>query len=145
MFEGFEIHLTDLKNLTNRPGPVVVVDDDASQERLVKIFHKHAKCEVELICLRNAQEFFVYLDNIDLGITKLPKLVLLDINMPKINGLEVLKTVRSNEKFKDIPIIIMLSSSDSIHDKQQALELRANAFITKPSEASEYIEFFKNL
>jgi CheY-like chemotaxis protein len=65
----------------------------------------------------------------------LPNLVLLDINLPRINGLEVLKWLKSHEQFKKIAVI-MLTTSCSKKDIQTAYENYANAYITKPSDAN---------
>jgi two-component system, chemotaxis family, response regulator Rcp1 len=67
----------------------------------------------------------------------LPDLVLLDINLPIKNGLEVLSVIRSREKSKHIPVI-MLTTSSSVSDQRASNHLKANLFITKPTDMDAY-------
>jgi DNA-binding response OmpR family regulator len=67
-----------------------------------------------------------------------PQLVLLDLNLPKVDGFDILRRLRASEKFKDIPVLIV-SSSDSPIDRSRAAELGAGYFRKPPS----YEEFLK--
>lgn len=69
--------------------------------------------------------------------SKLPDLVLLDINLPIKNGFEVLAEIRANEETKRIPVI-MLTTSSSYTDKQASLNLKADMFVTKPIDMHKY-------
>jgi two-component system response regulator len=73
-----------------------------------------------------------------------PKLILLDLKMPKLNGLEVLKRLKSDENTKKIPVI-MLTSSQEEPDIEQAYELGANSYIVKPVEFDKFVEALKNV
>lgn len=70
---------------------------------------------------------------------ELPNLILLDINLPKKNGHEVLQYLKTNDKFKHIPII-MLTTSSSEKDIMMSYQHYANCFITKPVEVNDFIE-----
>jgi CheY-like chemotaxis protein len=70
---------------------------------------------------------------------EIPNLILLDINLPKKNGHEVLKYIKGSEKFRHIPII-MLTTSSSEKDIHEAYNHYANCFITKPVDVDEFIE-----
>ncbi|MEP7263996.1 MAG: response regulator [Bacteroidota bacterium] len=65
------------------------------------------------------------------SVTNMPKLILLDLNMPKLDGLEVLKLIKENPKTKIIPVIILTSSKES-PDIQKAFLLGANSYLVKP-------------
>ena len=67
-----------------------------------------------------------------------PQVILLDLNLPKIDGFEVLRRVRAIEKFKSIPVIIV-TSSDSPEDRREALRLNANYF-RKPVSYEEFVK-----
>lgn len=67
----------------------------------------------------------------------LPDLILLDINLPKMNGHEVLKVIKENDEIKHIPVII-LSTSNNKNDVLQSYKFYANCFITKPVEIDEF-------
>jgi CheY-like chemotaxis protein len=70
---------------------------------------------------------------------EIPNLILLDINLPKKNGHEVLKYIKRSEKFRHIPII-MLTTSSSEKDIHEAYNHYANCFITKPVDVDEFME-----
>lgn len=69
--------------------------------------------------------------------SKLPDLVLLDINLPIKNGFEVLTEIKSNEVTKSIPVI-MLTTSSSLSDKEASFKLKADMFVTKPIDMHKY-------
>ncbi len=69
--------------------------------------------------------------------SKLPALMVLDIGLPKLTGLEVLKHVRADERTKLLPVVI-LTSSDNDEDRLQSYELGANSYVRKPVEFGEF-------
>ncbi|HUK56953.1 MAG TPA: response regulator [Nitrospiria bacterium] len=73
-----------------------------------------------------------------------PAVILLDLKMPKVNGLEVLKTIKSDEKLKMVPVV-MLTSSREEPDLIESYKLGANAFVVKPVDFQEFIEAVKRL
>ena len=80
--------------------------------------------------------------NRDMGY--LPKIVLLDIQMPKINGIEVLQKIKSDEHTKSIPIVILTSSKED-PDIRKCYELGANSYIVKPVNFEGFAEAIRNL
>lgn len=68
-----------------------------------------------------------------------PVVILLDLNMPKISGLEVLKELKSHKIFKTIPVVVLTTSSES-SDIKTAYELGANSYIVKPVDFDKFIE-----
>lgn len=73
-----------------------------------------------------------------------PVFILLDLKMPKVDGVEVLKEIRKSEDYKNIPVII-LTSSKMESDIVKSYELGANGFVVKPIDFNEFIEAIKNL
>lgn len=71
-------------------------------------------------------------------------LVITDINMPVLDGLKLVKKIRSDETHKDVPIMIV-TTEGSAEDRQRALQLGANAYITKPIQAPQVIAKVKEL
>ena len=74
----------------------------------------------------------------------LPDILLLDLNMPIMDGLEVLKALKKRDDIDDLPIIILTTSSDQ-KDIDQCYSLGAKSFITKPTSFTGYIEIVKSL
>jgi CheY-like chemotaxis protein len=73
-----------------------------------------------------------------------PALVMLDIKLPKINGLEVLKMMRQDERFRLIPVV-MLTSSRENRDLEEAYNLGTNAYVVKPVDFHDFIEAVRHL
>lgn len=73
-----------------------------------------------------------------------PKLILLDIKMPKVDGIEVLKAIKSNELTKTIPVV-MLTSSKEDPDIKKCYELGANSYIVKPVEFEDFRNVISNI
>lgn len=145
MSDAFDIDLKAMKRFTHGKGPIVIVDDDESQILLVKTCYKMSQRQNELICLLSGDEFLEYTDKVISGDKEMPEVVLLDINMPKKDGFEVLKKIRSIQSFKEIPVIIMFTTSSAERDKKKAIDLKANAFFSKPSRISDYVTFFASI
>jgi CheY-like chemotaxis protein len=73
-----------------------------------------------------------------------PAVVLLDLKMPKVDGLEVLRTMRSDERFKQTPVVILTSSREE-KDMVESYELGVNAYVVKPVDFQQFIEAVKIL
>lgn len=76
------------------------------------------------------------------GATRLPDLILLDLNLPKTDGREVLAIIKNDERLGHIPVIV-LSSSHAERDMQQAYRLHANCFLTKPTDIGLFFAMFE--
>jgi CheY-like chemotaxis protein len=74
----------------------------------------------------------------------LPSVVLLDLKLPKVDGLEVLRTLRSDERTRLLPVVI-LTSSDEERDVLQSYQLGANSYIRKPVDFTQFLEATKQL
>ena len=79
-----------------------------------------------------------------LGTLEHPCFIVLDINMPKINGFEVLTSLKENVSWKKIPVVF-LSTSNSLSQKAKALELGAASYLVKPSTAAQWEDVVKEL
>ena len=73
-----------------------------------------------------------------------PKVILLDIQMPKVNGLEVLKKIKTDPRTKSIPVVILTSSKEN-PDIQNCYDLGANSYIVKPVNFEGFAEAIRNL
>ena len=102
---------------------ILVVDDSQAIREVIGFALKKAGYEVE-----SAEDGAQALDAIN---ASTPDMIISDVNMPKVSGLEMLKTIKSNEKFKYIPILMLTTESSSAM-KQQGKQLGAKAWLVKP-------------
>jgi CheY-like chemotaxis protein len=112
---------------------VLLVDDDEDDCFLTEMALKREVPQYQLKMLPNGAALVDVLEKAQV----LPRLVLLDLNMPIMNGLEALAQIRQDERYADLPVVI-LTTSDQETDKQRAAELRADGFITKPFTGEQY-------
>ena len=117
--------------------PILLVEDDPNDVWLVKHAFQSANISNPLRIVNDGQEAIDYLKGngaySDRGAFPLPKLVLLDLKMPRLNGFDVIGWMRRHYPWKLTPIII-LSSSALPQDVNRAYELGANAYMVKPAE-----------
>jgi two-component system response regulator len=78
------------------------------------------------------------------NITEKPKLILLDLKMPKISGLQVLEKIKSDPDFKSIPVVILTSSKEN-PDIEKCYALGANSYIVKPVDSDNFFNAIKNI
>ncbi|MBD63629.1 MAG: hypothetical protein CME62_00345 [Halobacteriovoraceae bacterium] len=146
MEEQFVIEAQNVKKFTRGlQKPIVLLDDDDAQIRLVETCYKMSKRENQLICFSQPDEFLKYMNGVLDGVNKKPELVLLDINMPQKDGFEILESIRSYNEFSEVPIVIMFTASESLQDKTKSKKLGADGFFSKPTSFQDYISFFQNI
>ncbi len=121
---------------------ILLVEDNAKDEALTLRALKKNGVTNEVVVTRDGAEALDYLfctgaftgrSPVDL-----PTLVLLDLNLPRIGGLDVLKRIRANEKTKLLPVVI-LTSSDEERDLVEGYKSGANSYVRKPVEFHEFI------
>ncbi len=115
-------------------GTVLVVDDSPTICRLVKITLEREGYQV--ITAADGQEGLAKI------IAELPDLVLLDITMPRLNGYQLCKSIKTNQKTASIPVI-MLSGMDDVADKEMGRKVGSSGYITKPFEPDELIKIVR--
>lgn len=121
---------------------VMLIEDDPDDIELVKIALASQFIPNELKIAHDGEEALDYLLNLESEL--LPDLVLLDLYLPKINGLEVLKQLRANPKTQFLPLIIF-TSSEQQEDLRKGYAYGANAFIRKALDKEEFKSALKNL
>ena len=125
--------------------PIAMVDDEKLDHEIVERFHRRSGLRNPLVHFADGMAFFAYLDEVDAGLAPLPAVVLMDINMPRMNGFETVEALRSRERFRDVPIVLMLTSSDDLRDKEQALAAGADGYLLKPYDPRRYLDLFLSL
>ncbi len=128
-------------------GTILLVEDDPDDEVLILRTLKKANLANDVVVTWDGPEALDCLFGTGAyegrGPLK-PTVVLLDIKMPKIDGLEVLRRLRRDERTKRLPVVI-LTSSDRQQDIYRTYELGANSYITKPVEFDEFTKAVRQL
>jgi CheY-like chemotaxis protein len=122
------------------PIHILLVEDNEGDIMLTREAFEEAKIANRLDVVRDGQDAIQFLDKTGAyeGVDT-PDLVLLDINLPKKNGHEILGYIKSSDKLKAIPVI-MLTTSSSDRDIRLSYESFANCYITKPVEVEDFMD-----
>jgi CheY-like chemotaxis protein len=113
---------------------ILLVEDDELDVISVQRSLKKMEIEYELFTAYNGKEALAMLNDPDHPV--LPDVILLDLNMPKMNGIEFLKAIRNNQKFRDLNVFIMTTSAENA-DRLTAEELGISGYIIKPLNYSD--------
>lgn len=123
-----------------KPIHILLVEDNEGDILLTTEALETAKLIIELSVVKDGKQAIEFLNNEgDYLNAKKPDMVLLDVNLPKKNGHQVLKFIKDNEILKHIPVI-MLTTSCSSTDISQAYENHVNCYITKPVDAHSFLD-----
>jgi len=132
--------------MTNQP--ILLVEDNADDELLTtRAFRKNA-IKNEVIVVRDGVEALDFLFGTgahagrDMSIS--PQVVLLDLNLPRISGLDVLRRIRSDERTKSLAVVVLTSSKEE-EDIVRSYELGANGYVRKPVDFDAFNEAVKTL
>jgi len=121
--------------------PILLAEDDHVDVMTVRRAFKQLDVLNELVVANNGEEVIRYLDDSKMP---LPCLIILDINMPKMNGLECLKILKQHSVYKNIPVFI-LSSSREQQDVDSSFSGGISGYILKPVEFNEFLHSIKVL
>lgn len=124
---------------------VVMVDDNEGDVFLVEQCFRDSRLDNPWKSFPSGGEFLRYLEDVRRGDAPMPALVLLDLNMPGLDGLDVLERTRSDPAFARLPVFCMLTSSGDPRDKARAEALGASGFVTKSDDPRDYVAFFDSL
>jgi len=119
---------------------ILLVEDNEGDIILTQEALRDGKIKNNIIIARDGVEALALLDSGE----SLPDLILLDINLPKLNGLEVLTAIKTDLRLKTIPVI-MLSTSDEQNDILTSYNNYANCFITKPVDFNRFIDVVRTI
>src|SRR3990172_3141299 len=108
---------------------VLLIEDDPGDVELTKESLSTNKIKINLKVLKDGVEALKYLHQSDRH--NLPDLIFLDLNLPRKDGREVLKEIKSNDKLKAIPVVV-LTTSEADEDILKSYNLGANCYVTKP-------------
>src|SRR5690606_25825396 len=118
--------------------PILLVEDNPMDLDLTLRAFSKRNFSNEIIVARDGEEALAWLPRCDAG-ERMPAVVLLDINLPRASGLEVLRAFRAHELARHIPVVVLTSSRDD-RDLKTAYDLGVNSYIEKPVSFNKFID-----
>lgn len=127
-------------NQSVRPIEILLVEDNPGDVLLTREAFSEAKIRNNIHVARDGEEALAYLNN-DSGYEDAikPDLILLDLNLPKIDGREVLDTIKKHDQLKRIPVVV-LTSSEAEQDIVKTYDLHANSYVVKPIDLDQFVK-----
>jgi len=130
---------------TGRPIEILLVEDNPGDVRLIVEAFKENKLRNKLDVVEDGVEALAFLSREDkYADAPRPDLILLDLNLPKKDGREVLAEIKADENLRRIPVVI-LTTSKAEEDILKAYDLNANCYITKPVGLDQFIKVVKSI
>lgn len=138
-----------MESLKNRKKliDILLIEDNTDDVFLTEYAIKECNIDGNFLVINNGETAIYILREMANQANGLPDIILLDINLPKINGLEILKYIKTQDATKQIHTIVF-TSSDSITDMKYCYELGADLYIRKPNNVNDFkeiIQYIKNL
>ncbi|NEX63161.1 response regulator [Noviherbaspirillum galbum] len=127
--------------------PILLVEDNPNDLELTLIALERSNLANEVIVLRDGAEALDYLNGEGDWLNRPagnPAVVLLDLKLPKVDGLEVLRHIRSKDKLKSMPVVMLTSSSEE-QDLLRSYELGVNAYVVKPVDFKDFVRAIADL
>jgi two-component system, response regulator len=121
-------------------GIILLVEDNGDDEALTMRALERNNIRNPVVCVRDGQEALDWL----FSSNKRPAVVLLDLKLPKVDGMEVLRRVRANPATRLTPIVILTSSREE-RDRLEGYSLGANSYIQKPVDFEQFVEAVRQL
>ncbi len=129
---------SEVGEMNDNVSPILLVEDRATDLDLTKRAFKKQRLLNPIQVARDGEEALGYIDRWEEG-EPLPVFILLDLRLPKVSGLEVLRRLKRHSKFAHIPVIILTTSAED-QDIQEAYRLGCNSYIVKPVEFNKFME-----
>lgn len=114
-----------------RPVKIIMIEDDEGHARLIERNIRRAGVNNEVVHHASGTEALAYLLGSDSLAGSQPYLVLLDLNLPDMSGVEILRQIKDDERTRAIPVIVLTTTDDS-REVQRCYDLGCNVYITKP-------------
>jgi DNA-binding response OmpR family regulator len=131
----------------NELGRILIVEDDPKDVELSLTALEEYNLANEVVVTRDGEEALDYLycrGNFAARTNDNPAVLLLDLKLPKVDGLEVLQQIKSDEKLKMIPVVVLTSSREE-RDMVASYKLGVNAYVVKPVDFHEFVNAIKEL
>jgi CheY-like chemotaxis protein len=124
--------------MTSTINPILLVEDNPMDVELTKRALARHKVANPVVVARDGKEALAYLPRWEAG-EPLPVVILLDLHLPKVDGLQVLSQIKSHPQFRTIPVVVLTTSSED-RDMQTAYQLGANSYIVKSADFDKFTQ-----
>jgi CheY-like chemotaxis protein len=122
-----------------KPINILLIEDNEGDIVLTKEAFEDSKLINKIHVIKDGKEAIRFFEALDEAMPDKPNLVLLDVNLPKVSGHEILKFIKSHEKHGRIPVI-MLTTSSAEKDILESYKNHVNCYITKPIDIADFIK-----
>jgi CheY-like chemotaxis protein len=134
-----------LKSPMGNPVIILLVEDNPGDVRLTREALKEGKLLNELYVAQDGVEALAFLHHEGrFAESPYPDIILLDLNLPRMDGRELLALIKQDQRFKRIPVVV-LTTSKAEEDVIKSYELHANCFITKPVGLDQFIQIIQSV
>jgi two-component system, response regulator len=127
---------------------ILLVEDNPDDEELTRMALQHSNVANELVVARDGVEALDYLFGTGAHaggpLPELPAVILLDLKLPRVDGLEVLRRIRADDRTRRVPVVVLTSSKEE-HDVLTSYNFGANSYIRKPVEFDNFFSATKQL
>lgn len=123
--------------------PILLIEDNPMDVDLTRRAFARGKAINPVTVARDGEEALACLENWKIN-EPTPVVILLDLKLPKVDGLEVLRYLKTNPRFQTIPVVILTTSSEE-SDVQVAYQEGANSYIVKPVDFDKFIQVINNI
>lgn len=131
-----------LRNSNTKPR-ILLVEDNPGDIRLTQEALKESNMDIHLDVVSDGEQAIDFLMKKNKHTEAVrPHIILLDLNLPKKNGIEILKEIKAHDSLKKIPVIV-LTTSDADHDISKAYSLHANCYILKPVDFDDFAKVIR--
>lgn len=120
---------------------ILLVEDDVIDTMTVKRAFKELKITNPLVTTSNGIEALEYIQT---SLDNLPGIILLDLNMPKMNGIELLKILKTDDRLRQVPVIVLTTSKED-QDKTESFNLGVAGYMIKPVDYLKFVEVIKTI
>jgi two-component system, response regulator len=123
---------------------ILLVEDNPDDVRLTRRAFIKSNIANELVVMRDGAEALQFLMNCVEGKSTPPTLILLDLKLPKVDGLELLKRIRADNRLRRLPVVVLTSSKEE-QDILNSYDLGANSYIRKPVDFDQFVNAVQQL
>lgn len=121
--------------------PILLVEDDSVDAMTVKRALKEIKVTNELVVTSNGEEALAHLQN---RTQPLPGIILLDLNMPKMNGIEFLNIIKNDDRLRSIPVVVLTTSQEE-QDRIESFKMSVAGYMIKPVDYMKFVDVMRTI